>query len=319
MENRLKVRRCKSAIALSLLLISVVTSLAADEKAARKHPRAQPPTFAAAAVDGIFYEDVAAQLTGALPRAAQRSAGATTAASGGDATATAESPWKALIEAATLEDLVKNSSKPLDVATSSPAKFAGGGYQTSRLEYIKLAILFGVIAEYPGDIRWKHSAHRAHQEFSRAAANGKAGSLQVYNESKAKKQLFNDLLNGTRLDAGSTTTFAWGEAIDRDASMQLLEWTLREAMAPAVGTDASFATDSAKVQQYAQLTAVVGQLLQRPEMADADSEEYRQLAQQMMSAATAVRTAAAEADHAAARLAISELDASCNRCHEVYR
>ena len=305
--------------AAALLLLTVFAAELDADAASRKHRRAAPPVFADSEAEGVFYEDVASQLVGTMPKPATKArdpeaTAETTPGDAGDA-----GPWKKLIDVATLEDLVKSSKKPLDVSTSSPAKFAGGGYQTSRLEFTKLATLLGVIGEYSGDVRWKHSALRAHQEFARAAANAKVGSLQGYNEAKAKNQLYNDLLNGTRLDAPKDDSYAWGDTLDRDAMMQLLEWTLRDVIQPVVNSEAGFTSEASKLQQYAQLAAVVGQVLQHPEMADADGEEYRQFAQGMIAAATAVRLAASDGDYAATRQAVSELDASCNRCHESYR
>lgn len=286
-----------------------------------KPRRAKPPKFDAQSFPGVFFDDVKSQLVGSLPPVGNVTASIKTPSkSNAEPTASSEeNVWKRRIDAAAIEDLVKSSKSRLDPAIASPAKFAGGGYQTARRDFTVLTVLFGVIEQYPGDIRWKHSAGRAKTDFARIAANAKVGTAPAYNEAKLKNQMFGDLLNGERLEASKDGPAAWSDVADRVAMMQVLEWIVKDNLNAAVANPGAFADGATNAKEYAQLAGAIAEILIQDGMTDADAEEYKQWAKEMMAACDQIVAAANKPDIAQTREAISRLEKSCNSCHETFR
>ena len=310
-------------LALSFCVVAGLSAVAAD-KGTVKYKRAVPPTFQDGKIKDIFYADVGSQLVGTLPTLGNQSTSGNSQLAGNsdqaeEADAEGQSVWKRRIDVATIEDMVKSSKLRLDPAVSSPAKFASGGYEIARREFTLLTAMFGVIDQYPGDVRWKHSAKTAETDFARIAANSKVGSIQAFNEAKAKTLEFSDLLNGVRLDAAKEPVEGWPNAIDRGSLMEVLQWTLRDNLNETVTSDSVFSDKTADAKKFAQLTAVLGEVLLQPDMMDADDDGYKQWAVEMISASEAVVAATQTANLSDAREAISRIDKSCNSCHEGFR
>ncbi len=295
---------------------------AQETKAKPKYRRAKPPAFDEKSMSGVFFDDVKSQLVGSLPsaNASMAASSVKTETSAADASVSeADNIWKKRIDTATVEDLIKSAKLRLDPAVTSPAKFASGGYQIARRDFTLLTVLFGVIEQYPGDVRWKHSAARAKADFARIAENAKVGSLPAYNEAKAKHQTFGDLLNGVRLDPPKDALTAWSDTVDRIAAMQLLEWILRDSLNATVASDGAFRDGAEEARKYAQLTSVIGEILLQDGMPDQDSEEYQQWTKEMIASCEQIVVGATKPDLTTTREAISRLDKSCNSCHEHFR
>ena len=76
--------------------------------------------------------------------------------------------------------------------------------------------MFGVIAEYDGDVRWKQQALGARDAFGKVAANCKVGTDASYNESKLRKADLEDLVGGASPDLKpNPDDFTWGKLMDR--------------------------------------------------------------------------------------------------------
>ncbi len=303
----------------AVAMISAVT-VAQENRPNVKHRRAKPPTFEEKAFSGVFFDDVKSQLVGSLATGnpSVPAAPSESVASNSEADE-AQNIWKKRIDAQTIEDLIKSAKLRLDPAVSSPAKFVGGGYQVARRDFTLLTILFGVIEQYPGEVRWKHSATRAKVDFGRIAANAKVGSPAAFNEAKAKHQTFGDLLNGNKLDPPKEEATGWSDTVDRIAAMQLLEWILRENLNASVASEPAFSDGAEDAKKYAMLVGAISEVLLQEGMPDQDSDEYRQWTQEMITATEEIVSGASKSDIAITREAISKLDKSCNSCHEVFR
>jgi cytochrome c556 len=101
--------------------------------------------------------------------------------------------------------------------------------------------------------------------------------------------------------------------------MQILEWALRENLAPHTSNEDNFTNNLDEITKYAELVAAYGQILQLEGMTDADDETYAQFAAAMLSAAKETLKAVKNKDPDLARSAVAKLDQSCNKCHETYR
>lgn len=320
-------RNVKLAIGLLLTSITIGSTVVA-QKPGRKHTRAAPPKFQPNEFSGVFFADPIAQLQGSPPDTASlANATPNTPSSEGPKSngPTDSSPtvagnkiWKELISGPTIEDLVKESKARVDGVITTPAKFAGGGYSITRKEFTLLASMMAVISQYPEEIRWKNSAGFARTTFARLAANCKVGSQQVFNEAKLRQQDLQDLLKGSKL-SGAEEELNWADTADRGPTMQLLEWALRENLAPATNSESKFKEQTEDVLKYAELVAMYGQILQQPGMTDADDQAYNQLSAVMVSAALDAAKAARTNDAELARTAVGRIDQACSKCHDSYR
>lgn len=311
-------------------LLIVATSLLVGEishaqKTVRKPERVPPPKFQPNDFTGVFFPDAVAQLQGKAPSAGGAVAIDSTSdpSVGSDSNemepaAKGNDVWKQLITGPTIEDLIKEAKARVDGVITTPAKFAGGGYSEARREFTLLASLMAIIAQYPEEIRWKSSAPYARTVFARMAANCKVGTQQVFNEAKLRQQDLQDLLKGSKL-TGTAEETSWADTADRGPAMQLLEWALRENLAPNTNSEDNFNNNMEEVVKYAELVAAYGQILQLEGMTDADDETYVQYASAMGAAAKDVLKAVKSKDAELARTAVGRIDQSCNKCHESYR
>lgn len=294
------------------------------QKTIRKPERATPPKFQANEFSGVFFPDPIAQLQGPPPTAESMANRANTESNANgdapesDSLGSGNDVWKQMISAQTIEDLIKESKSRVDGVITTPAKFAGGGYSAARREFTLLGSLMAIIAQYPDEIRWKGSAPYARTVFSRMAANCKVGTQQVFNEAKQRQQDLSDLLKGTKL-SGNPEETNWADTADRGPAMQILEWALRENLAPNTNSEDSFNGNMEEVVKYAELVAAYGLILQQEGMTDADDESYVQFAKAMVAAANETLKGVRSKDADLARSAVAKIDQSCNKCHETYR
>lgn len=296
----------------------------------RKPQRAQPPKFTGKEFSGTFFDDVrsvlqgerptgtAAEMAAATPAASPgASAGGTSASAAGEAGAASDS-WGKLISAGTLEDAVKNSKLRLDELVASPTKFAGG-YVDARREFSLQALMFAIIEQYPGDVRWKRSAAVARDSLARMAANAKVSSPQAYKEAKQRVEDLGELLNGNNLDGTPNSELAWSDIIDRVPLMQLLEWAHQEHINNYSSSAENFKEHQEELQRFAELVAVLGKAAIMEDMPDAADSEYRAIAEQMIQQAMQIGLAVQTDNADLARQAAGQIGQACAKCHDGYR
>ena len=129
--------------------------------AATGERRAKPPRWTGS-VERVFFPDAREALTGERPAAGS----APVIAGGGNSDGGGDSPaavggvftWSKLIGPEELEDEIKTLQKQVSETVTTPTVFAGGVYKTARREFTELAVLFAIIGEYDGDVRWKKDA-----------------------------------------------------------------------------------------------------------------------------------------------------------------
>lgn len=320
------VRRRPVASGLVVLLIGVLAvPLGAGEK------RSRPPQFDADAFRGVFYSDVRSAVQADRPSApelrgtasanaktaTQRMANATDAAS---SPAKAGGEWSQVISSTSLEDEIKRLKLQYDSVVTTPGAFRSGGFQDARRQLSVLAMLFGVISQYDGDVRWKSEAATARDLLARTAFNSKAGSVQVYNEAKLRKADLQDLVSGARLNGrDAEAEVDWPSIVDRAPLMEYLEVVLYDHLDQLSRNPAEIDENKATLQRFAELVAVVGHVLVKEGMPEADDEDYRQLSSAMIEAALNVRAGLEQEDPDTVGIAISEISQSCDSCHEQYR
>jgi hypothetical protein len=228
--------------------------------------------------------------------------------------------WAALISAPTIEDEVKAIKLAVDNGVDKPSQFSGGGYQNARYQFSVVAAMFGIIAEFDGDVRWKTQSPGVRDVFARTAGNCKVGSTQAYNEAKLRKADLQDLLGGATVDAkANVEDFNWSRIVDRAPLMQRLEVAVDERLSPMTSSAQEFESNKETILHEAEIVAAISHIFTRPQMEDGDDEDYAGYANKMKSSALGLLDAIKLNDSNRAASAVGGMTQSCTECHELYR
>lgn len=314
-------QRCELAAVVAVLIVGVV----AEARDPAPRVRSRPPSLPwSRLVTDAFFDDAFAELDGPRPNFSNLpkspAGGLPGGAASGDDTVAGGFAWSKLAAGETLVDEIKDRASGVAAAIATPAAFKGGGYRDCRTEFTSIATMFGVIAAYDGEVRWKAEAAAARDLFARAGFNCKAGSDQTFNEAKARADDISSMIQGSRLDreADSDGDVAWSDVAARTPLMARLEMadaTLSEAISSA----SAFRGEAEVVLHEAEIVAVITQVLQEPELDDFDDETYRGYAAAMGAAAQEIHAAALEGRYDEASAAVGRLKQSCDTCHGDYR
>jgi hypothetical protein len=291
--------------------------------AAAASKRAKPPHWAKSANDA-FFTDAREKLSGERPAAggmvAKAAAGGMADGDAGGGSATTFT-WSKLIGAEDLEDEIKALQKELSTTVTVPGPFNGGGYKATRRQLTELAMLFGVIAEYDGDVRWKKDAPSIRDLMARTGFNCKVGTTQSYTEAKLRRDELETLVRGGSAPtvAGVEPNAPWDKVIGRPPLMQRLEMAQQQGVAIWTANAGDFSKFQEKLLKEAELIAVISEVIQRPGIEFSDDEQYLGFARAMRDAAREVAEAAKSKNYDAARAASGKIDKACSQCHEGYR
>jgi hypothetical protein len=287
--------------------------------------RAKPPQFEASKFEGVFFADVNAALSGELPKkqstlqiasAGDSSSAASSAGPTGDTSD--RMGWKDLISSGSLEDLVKESKLRLDKIVTTPTAFAGGGYNEARKEFSLLSLLFAIIENYPGEVRWKNSSSAARAAMERTSANTKVGSRQVYDEAKKRLMDLDSLMSGTPMTAEVKTDIAWENLIDISPIMKLLDWAHNEQISKMAASEDLFKQNQEAIGRYADLVAILGKTITFEKMPNADDDQFVAFAKDMIGQAQQLGMAVKTGNADLARTASGKLGQCCTNCHDSF-
>ena len=301
------------------LIVAAAPLVLADQR------RAEPPTFDASDTRGVFFENLSEAFRGERPtvRSLRREAEAVAARAddepAGEQPADGAPQWSELVSPVALEDEIKRLRLEFDKTVTTPGEFNSGGYLDARVDLSALAMLFAVIHDYRGDVRWKEDAAAARDLLARTAFNSKAGSTQVYNEARLRKTDLQTLVSGGGLSgrAGEPEN-DWATILDRSPLMTYVEeqlFTLEDYSRNAEEIEAEADT----LARAAGVVAVVGEVLAQDGMVQADDPDYVELSSQMTRAAQQLQAALERGDAETVQRSVGEISQSCTECHQQYR
>ena len=308
-----------------LLALSVIPTAWVVAQTKSKGPirRAQTPKFTKAEP---FFENAFAALSGERPAdlgqavASKPGAGGASSTTSSGSTDNAGSGWAALITATDLEDEVKAQKLQADKNITTPSEFAGNGYKNARRDFSIVAMVFAIIAEYDGEVRWKKEAPSERDAFARTAANAKVGTTGVYNEAKLRKQDLVDLIGGQSITLKDAEAKAkWAELVNRSPLMQRLDANFESKVKVWSASASEFNSNLEQLQHEAQIFATIGAVLKKEGMESADDGEYRKFADILIGGSSDLVKACKDKDQSAASKAASVIATSCDKCHEGYR
>ena len=315
---------CRGGAVCFVAVTAVLSTGAFAAEQAGPVQRAKPPIWSQDVLDE-FFVDAREQLVGERP--AKRSAGMATnppAGQGREAANDVETdgaaPWSQVISGDALAAEVKRIAAALRDPLANPAKFKSGGYKACRSAFNELAVLFAVIAEYDGDVRWQEDAPALRDALARAALNCKTGTDQTFAEGAELRTQLDDLIRGERLGGKpAPSPERWSDLADRPLLMTRMESTLQEGISPALSNAREFSRKAVDVQQEAEVLSMLAAIIDREEFEYWDDENFRQHSGDLRSASRDLIRAATEANYDAARAAAGRASQACSACHEGYR
>ncbi len=307
--------------------------LAADNSTPAKK-RAMPPKKWDNRTVDTFFSDAKAALDGDRPSfgdatsvASAKTQGGDTGNSGGTPAAGGDAPaasgdfaWSKIIAPESLMDEIKSYQSIVKDDVSNPSKFKAEGFKDARKSYSVLALLFGVINEYDGDVRWKNQAVTARDAFARAAANCKVATDGSYNESKQRAEDLAALVRGETLPATAAGDKPqWAKVAARPPLMNRLELAQQGRIAIWTANQGDFGKNQDALLREAQIVAVIAEVIQQEGYEFTDDSSYKGFAHDMQKHALDIADAAKSKNYEQARLAAGELAKQCSNCHSSFR
>jgi cytochrome c556 len=307
---------------LALLLSVAVAGPAIGRIDAAVPRRARPPKFGKSIQDA-FFPDARAVLVGPRPAPAPpgNSPAATTPTDAPHPPSSPAGPgWSKWIAAEVVEDEIKSQQIMLAKIVQNPAQFKGGDYRKARAQLSVLAVMFGIVAEYDGPIRWKREAAAMRNALSRAGFNCKVGSDGSYKEAKTRVEDLQTLVRGGSLQLPDPAPDApWPQVADRPPLMKRLEQAHDQGVAPLTADERQFERQADTLAHEAQIIAAIAEVISREGYEYADDETYLEYAKAMKMQALSLRDAAKAQNYEQARQAAGQLSKACSNCHDGYR
>jgi len=292
-------------------------SAAEPVAASRRAPLAPPPAFSQQVLD-VFFPDARSML-GPKPQPV-----ATTTPSklppGAAVVKAGQHRWSQVVSAAVLEDEVKRLAAEVAADTRTASEFKSTGQKRLRPTFSTLAVVFGVIGQFDGPVRWQAEAPGLRDECARAARNLKAASEATLREAKSRGEELAALVRGERVEVPAAEIEApWAELVDRRALMSRLETAERDRLRPALANRATFAQQRGEVAHEAALLRLLAGVIRAEGFEYADDEAFREHADDFAARCRQLLAATEADDFEKARAALTELSKSCDRCHGDFR
>lgn len=282
--------------------------------------RAARPSFDRSESKDIFFKDVYAQGTvGQRPNLAALSPKATTLASSGNSAADSESVWSQIIDASVIEDEVKSLQMELNTLVTTPVIFQTK-YNDINERFEVLSMLFAIIRQYDGDIRWTEHAATAQFLFQKAAVSSRAGTAKGFQYCKARKEDLQELVRGGSIADRNQIpdSIDWSVAVNRSPIMERLE-VANEDLKRMTSSASEFQSNIEDVFRLSNLMAAMAKVIVQDGMPEAEEESYAEFGKKMQAASLELKSAVKLNDFQAASKAANAVSQSCDNCHAQWR
>lgn len=298
------------------LVVAAVTIVPLDAAPPR---RARPPKFGKS-IEDAFFNDAREKLVGPRPASPGAKATPRTVPAASSQRVTPASGWSQWITAEALEDEIKSQQIKLAQTVRNPSQFKGGDYRQARNQLSVLAVMFGIVSEFDGRVRWQREAAAARDILARAGFNCKVGTDATYQEASALSDDLQLLVRGGSPELPTPAPdVMWSEVADRTPLMQRLEDAIGQHIDPPTANARQFERAAEGLAQEAELVAAIAEVISRDGFEFADDDTYLEYARAMKSHALSLREAARQNDYERARRAAGELKQTCTDCHDGYR
>jgi hypothetical protein len=277
--------------------------------------RAAPPKFTDADTEP-FFPDAREALVGERPAASA----AIHAPGDDESRATATFEWSRVVAGDTLATEVKRIGTNLAEPLASPAAFKSGGNKACRGEFAVLAVLFAVIEQYDGDVRWQREAGALREASSRVSDSCRTASDQSYAAAVRVRDDLDDLIRGERPASDPARPLEkWSQLSDRKLLMRRMEQAMQNGVNPCLADAKALAKSAADMHHEAELLALLANVIDREAFDYWDDETFRGYSHDLGSAASELARAGADGNYEAARAAAGAITNACAACHDGYR
>lgn len=312
------IRYCIILALLSAPLANANGQPALPPHTTRSVKRVAKPTFNDNAGQGVFFNDVFKEaLVGKRPPVPSASSrGSNNVINRDDS---AGKTWSRLISAATLEDEVKLLLQDLTLNLTTVSRFRSDHTKIQK-SFEQLSLLFGVVREYDGKVRWKADAAVAQKSFETAAVNARNGDEPGFASSKRSIEDLEQLVRGDRFPgkAKPPETLDWSTVTGHTPIMKRLQ-VLHDEIKAASSNEKDFKKQQPKIVHSAELIALMAAAVQQADMDYADDDDYVTYAKQMQSAASTAAKAGRNNNYEMLSNAVNGVSQGCADCHGDFR
>jgi hypothetical protein len=295
-------------------------SQAPAESPAGKRGSQPPPKFDSDVLQ-LFATDARTKLGpgepgGLRPKAAAAPGAAPGEAAGEDA-AGGSFTWSKLISSDSLEAEVKAQVPIAADAVKTNTGFKGKGREQAQTSFTVLATLFGVIAQYDGDVRWKRDAPGLEKEFSQAGFNCKTSSDAAYKGSQKCAQDLAELVRGGTVELPKgDASLPWPELVNRPALMRRMEEARNGGnVSKWLSNKNEFKKNKDSLLREAQLLAVVSEVIKSKGFESGDDEVYQKYAGELQKQCLAMIEAIKTDQQDKAQSDFAQVSKACDACH----
>lgn len=226
--------------------------------------------------------------------------------------------WDDLIAGEELETEVKALVNSINANIRSAGAYRSRGYKKVRSDLTTATILFGVIAQYKGEVRWKDRAAGMRNNLAKAAEDAKTSDQ--YDGVKIRFQSLEDLVRGSQIDvAEAPAEVSFGTLIELGEVMKRLEMAQKDRLKPNLGSEDSFKSNIEVVLHEASMIAMLAHVIQDKGFDGAAAEDYLGWAKTMEKSAIDIIDACKQGQYQAASKAIGQVTKACSDCHGAYR
>lgn len=289
-----------------------------------KPAQERPPKFDAETLEA-FAPDAVSRLGPGAPGLPPPS---TTAASGAGGESEAEgsgavggSGWSKIVGAESLLDELRAQLPLISEGVKSPSAYRGGGNKLAGRGLATVAVVFGVIAQYDGDVKLKKNAVGWRTHFAQAGLNSlKVNSDDAHKQAKLCLQELNELLSGGKGDGPKGDPDAtWQSIVPRPTIMSRLDEAYQKRLKGWTADSASFAKHAGEIRHEAEMIAVLIRVMRDPSFDNSDEDDYKSHTGEIQKQCEEIIAALDAKNLERAQAAGAQIYKSCDACHEVYR
>ncbi|MEK6235433.1 MAG: cytochrome c, partial [Planctomycetales bacterium] len=194
-------------------------------------------------------------------------------------------------------------------------RFKSSGYKTARVEFATLAVLFGVVAQYDGDVRWKDQAAGIRDAMASAGFACSEGSDDSHRLAKQQTESLTEMVRGIKVSfPEASPTVAWGDVAELLPLMKRMAQA-NKGLKGMLASGAEFESDKDKVLKEAQILAALAKVIQDPE----EEAEYVGFAKQLQHHAMQLAKSAEQDQFNQAAQSLDFVMKTCTACHDEYQ
>lgn len=218
-----------------------------------------------------------------------------------------------------IEAEVKAQATGVSNEIKNASAFKAAGFKKAQVQFTMLTVMFGVIAQYPGeDVRWKKVSGGMRDELAKAAAACKTGDQ--YANVKIQGESLAELVRGSPVDVAEGKGGAkWAEIADFKAMMKRMDVADKEKLKPLLSAEKDFKENKEQILHEATIMAVLAEVIQDKGYDDAGDDQYLKLAKAMKAASIQLIDACKQDAYENARTANAALFKTCSDCHTDFR